>query len=207
MKPPTASSMHARRRPDAALELVADHPGAATDRAFVDRAAGRGRERRVQVLRTNVEAVDVVEQPVERLADHRQRPRGVVDRRSMPRTSASRTTPTLCVLVIAIGVVSIPNSRTHSRPGQLAVAVQPVSSPRTPARARAVAARADDGDAGPHRSFADDERPVAADQRRVADGHARDVGDGVERARRAQPDPDPQVSCSHRPTVTNLRPR
>ena len=31
-------------------------------------------------------------------------------------TSASRTTPTLCVLVIAIGVVSIPDSRTHSRP-------------------------------------------------------------------------------------------
>jgi hypothetical protein len=31
-------------------------------------------------------------------------------------TSASRTTPTLCVLVMAIGVVSIPDSRTHSRP-------------------------------------------------------------------------------------------
>ena len=31
-------------------------------------------------------------------------------------TRASRTTPTLCVLVIATGVVSVPDSRTHSRP-------------------------------------------------------------------------------------------
>jgi hypothetical protein len=31
-------------------------------------------------------------------------------------TSASRTTPTLCVFVIATGLVSIPDSRTHSRP-------------------------------------------------------------------------------------------
>ena len=31
-------------------------------------------------------------------------------------TSASRTTPTLCVLVSAIGVVSRPDSRTHSSP-------------------------------------------------------------------------------------------
>ena len=31
-------------------------------------------------------------------------------------TSASRTTPTLCVFVIATGVVSWPDSRTHSSP-------------------------------------------------------------------------------------------
>ena len=94
---------------------MADHPGAATDRAFVDRAAGGGGECRVQVFRSNVESVHVVEQPVERLADDRKRPGCVVtvDRR---RDEASRTTPTLCVLVIAIGVVSIPDSRTHSRP-------------------------------------------------------------------------------------------
>ena len=37
-------------------------------------------------------------------------------RRTKSATSASRTTPTLCVLVIAIGVVSIPDSRIHSSP-------------------------------------------------------------------------------------------
>ena len=31
-------------------------------------------------------------------------------------TRASRTTPTLCVLVMATGPVSVPDSRTHSRP-------------------------------------------------------------------------------------------
>ena len=37
-------------------------------------------------------------------------------RRTKSATSASRTTPTLCVLVIAIGVVSMPDSRIHSSP-------------------------------------------------------------------------------------------
>ena len=37
-------------------------------------------------------------------------------RRTKSATRASRTTPTLCVLVIAIGVVSIPDSRIHSSP-------------------------------------------------------------------------------------------
>ena len=64
----------ARGGADPALEAVADHPGAAADRALLDRPAARLRERLVDVLRTHVEAVDVVEQAVPGLADHRQRP-------------------------------------------------------------------------------------------------------------------------------------
>ena len=107
-----------RRRPDPALELVADHPRPATDVALGDGSAGRRGQRRAQVLAAHVEAVDVVEQPVVRLADDRQRP--VLARASArsteTATSSSRTTPTLCVLVIATGVVSMPDSRTHSSP-------------------------------------------------------------------------------------------
>ena len=122
-------------------------------------------------------------------------------------TSASRTTPTLWVLVIATGVVSSPDSRTHSRPVSSPLPLSRWQPAKTGSRQSAAAARADDGHAGPDRALADDERPVAADERRVADGHAGDVGDGVERAGRPQPDPDPEVSCSHRRTVAGRRVR
>ena len=65
----TVGRHHPRRRPDPALELVADHPRPATDVALRDRSAGRGVERRAEVLGAHVEAVDVVEQAVVRLAD------------------------------------------------------------------------------------------------------------------------------------------
>jgi hypothetical protein len=50
---------------------VADHPGAATDRPLLDRATVRIGEGRVQMGARDVEAVDVVQEAVERLADHR----------------------------------------------------------------------------------------------------------------------------------------
>jgi hypothetical protein len=50
----------ARCGADAALELVADHAGAATHVALRDRAAGRVVERLGDVLGPDVEAVDVV---------------------------------------------------------------------------------------------------------------------------------------------------
>ena len=57
------------RCPDATLELVADHPGPATDAAFRHRAAAGGLEGAPKVLGANVEAVDVVQQAVVGLAD------------------------------------------------------------------------------------------------------------------------------------------
>src|SRR3989442_1088811 len=64
----------ARGGPAAALEAVADHAGAAADVAFGDAARSRGVERREDVLRLHVEAVDVVEKAVPRFGDDRQRP-------------------------------------------------------------------------------------------------------------------------------------
>src|SRR4051812_25385107 len=53
---------------------MADHPGPAADRAFIDRA-GTGRcEGRVDVIGRHVEAIDVVQETVPRLADDGQRP-------------------------------------------------------------------------------------------------------------------------------------
>ena len=55
----------------------------------------------------------------------------------------------------------------------------------------------DDGDAGPDRPCARRPGPVARDERRVADAHAGDVGDGVVRAGPPTPDDDAEVSCTH----------
>jgi hypothetical protein len=66
---------HARRRPDPALEAVADHPGAAADVPFRHRPVRRGIDRSEDVLRQHVEAVDVVEETVPRLRDDGQAPR------------------------------------------------------------------------------------------------------------------------------------
>ncbi len=69
---------HPRRRADAALEAVADHPGAASDVALVHRTV-RGRvERRSRVLGADVEPVHVVEDAVPRLGDYRQAPGAAV---------------------------------------------------------------------------------------------------------------------------------
>ena len=107
----------ARRRADPALEAVADHPGAAADAALRHRPGRRRASACVDVLGPDVLAVDVVEEAVLRLADHRQRPARLRVARARPAaTIASRTTPTVCVFVSPIGVVSMPDSRTHSRP-------------------------------------------------------------------------------------------
>ena len=50
---------------------------------------------------------------------------------------------------------------------------------------------------GADRALADDERPVAPDQRRVADADAGDVGDRVRRPGPATSDRDAEVSCAH----------
>jgi hypothetical protein len=65
----TIGRHHPRRGTDPALELVADHSGAAADVALLDRTAGRAVEGRVEMLGAHMEPVDVVEQAVVRLAD------------------------------------------------------------------------------------------------------------------------------------------
>src|SRR5204863_9123665 len=64
----------ARRGAGAALEVVAGHAGAAADVAFGDRATGCAFDRVVDVLRGDVEAVDVVEFAIPGFRHHRQRP-------------------------------------------------------------------------------------------------------------------------------------
>ena len=46
-------------------------------------------------------------------------------------------------------------------------------------------ARKNRGDAGAHRTFSDLQLPFPKDERRVADGYSRNIGDGVERSRGA----------------------
>ena len=145
----------------------------ATGPAAADVVRGR------HVLGPDVRALDVVQHAVVSLADHRHRPvQGAPAVLALPSAlsmaaSASRTTPTLWVLVMATGVVSKPDS---------AIQAMPVSSPLplsvwTPRRAGALADVAgnwpDHGDAGTHRSAARVQRSGAADQRRVADQRRR----------------------------------
>jgi hypothetical protein len=89
--------------------------------------------------------------------------------------TASRTTPTLCVLVSRIV--------EPGGAGHFPVAVEIVPGGEN-AAGELLAARQDRGDAGSHRALADDEFALAADKRDLANLDAGDVRDGVERARR-----------------------
>ncbi len=96
-------------------------------------------------------------------------------------TSASRTTPTECVFVSPIGVVSRPESRTHS---------SPVSSPLplircAPAKSGSTGGT-HDGDTGPN--------VLALDQRRVPDPNPGHVRDRVLRPGGEPADLDPEVA-------------
>ena len=107
-----------RRRPDAALELVADHARPAADVALGDRPAGappRGRRSTcsaatwkplMSLSRPSYVSPTTGRRPVGRRAG-----RGATG----AATSASRTTPTLWVLVIAMGVVEQARSRGPTR--------------------------------------------------------------------------------------------
>ena len=108
--------------------------------------------------------------------------------------SASRTTPTECVFVRPMTVVRRPASRIHS---------SPVSSPFPFRRWQPAKAGSAHGSSAPGTMTVtpvrtgprpDLQRAVALDQRRVADAHAGDVGDGVRLARRKAADDDPEVA-------------
>ena len=73
--PAGAGVQFARRGSRAALESVADHPGAAADVSLGDASARRALDRRDDMFRLHVKSVDVVQRAVPRLGDDRQRPR------------------------------------------------------------------------------------------------------------------------------------
>ena len=100
------------------LNSLADHSGATADAALVHRPGVRAVERGEDVSGFDVEAVDVVEPAIPGLGDHRERPRILDDLRrlmldSRQAMTASRTMPTLWVLVIMTGPSRsrIPRSR------------------------------------------------------------------------------------------------
>ena len=86
--------------------------------------------------------------------------------------SASWTTPTEWVFVIAIGARQEARLADPLQAGQLAVAVEAVAAGEDRLEERVAVVGDDHRDAGADRSLADDPRPVAADQRGVADAHA-----------------------------------
>ena len=165
---------------------MADHAGAAADVAFGDRARLRAVERGVDVLRAHVKAVDVVELAVPGLGHHRQRPPVAARVRGLPaRTrhaiAASRTTPTLCVLVSSTGPSSEPDSSSHAVPVISPLPFSANQPPNTGMSRRRAAARQDRRHAGAHLASVGE----VFDERDLADGDAGDVGDRVQRAGRA----------------------
>ena len=110
--------------------------------------------------------------------------------------SASRTTPTLCVLVSAIGVVSRPDSRTHSSPVSSPLPLSVWQPANSCSRADVGLARDDHRHAGPH--------VLALDQRDRADAHAGDVRDRVERPGVRVAEPDAELAGAHRRTLAQM---
>ena len=173
-----------RRRSGTALELVADHSGAAADVALGDCAAARAVERSEDVFVGHGETVDVVEHAVPRLGDHRQSPRlrlqSAVLQRPLERGVAHRAD------AVSIRDEDRPFKKAAfldpRRAGHLPVAIQ-----REPSRhdwiARRFSTRQDRRDARAHGSLADLQRPLTLDERREADFDAGHVGDRVQRPR------------------------
>jgi hypothetical protein len=110
----------ARSSADAAFEFVAHHAGAAAHVAFRDGSAAGVLQGLRHMGGRDVEAVDVVEVPVPGFGDDRQGPpvtAGVgAAALTRPAITASRTTPTLCVLVSITGPSSWPDSSIQAVP-------------------------------------------------------------------------------------------
>ena len=166
-----------RRGPDAALEVVADHAGAAPDGPFSDRASGRGGVRRPRVGGGDVEAVDVVEGAVPGLGHDRERP-GLDAVGQLLDLEGDE-----CVAdhAHAVGVgdrhggVQQADLLEPGQAGHLAVAVEPVVGRIDGIAPHVAVVRHHDRDAGAH--------VVALDHGAVADPDAGHVGDRVVLAR------------------------
>ncbi len=177
---PVVDVNHARTGPRAALEFVADHAGPSADIALRNRSAARAVESGEDVLRPNMEAVDVVELAVPRLGNDRQRP-PISGRIGFPLSDA----PLNCSVAhdadaVRVGDQHGPFEKSGFidpvRPCHFAVAIEAEHAGEyglIPAR---FAARENGGDPGAN--------GVALDQRRIADCDAGHIGDRVERAGR-----------------------
>ena len=194
-----------RRRAGAALEVVADHAGAAADVALGHRPALGGGQRREHVLGAHVLAADVVQAAVPGLGHERE---AVV---AALLVLAQR----LAHLDLALDE-GVAHDAEAVRVGQgdrrreqtaLAYVLEAREVARSVERVRAreqrldgdlAVVRDDDGDARADRALAASQRPgVALDQGGDADPHAGDVGDRVQRPRLTQPDLYAQLARSH----------
>ena len=95
-------------------------------------------------------------------------------------------TPTLRVLVSTTGVSIVPSSSTCVEPASLPKALPTNTAPGTLSWNRLPAMREHRGDAGAH--------AAAFHERHVADAHASDVGDRVQRTRREHTRLDAQIT-------------
>ena len=179
----------ARGGADAALEAVADHARPAAHRSFGNRAAFGRVERGEHVLVLHVEAVDVVQIAVVGLGHHRQRPpvAGRVGRARADPPADDRVAHHAHAVRVGDHDRALEKSRLLDPRGarHLAVAVLREPAGKRRLRHRVSAARQHGGDARADGSFANDERALTLDDRRVTDGDAGHVGDGIERAGRA----------------------
>ena len=166
---------------DPAFELIADHARPATDVPLGYRTSARAVERGKGVLLRNVKPVDVVECAIVRLGHDGERP---VERN------------TLADQPLDDGVAYDADAmrvRDHHRSREKPRLFEPrgarhfaVAIEREPAAEHGVAvggaAREEGGDARADRALTHDELSLPLDDGAMPHGHARDVGDGVERA-------------------------
>lgn len=185
---------HPGRGADAALEAVADHPGAAAHRPFRHRPGSGARIGRAHVRGGDVPAVDVVEQPVPGLGDHRQRPGALpapadlhLDQRVAHDAHGERVRQ-------ADRRVQHPEVMQVRQAGHLAVAVEPVEPGVDRLVVGVARVRPDHGHPGARGPFGD---------RGMPDQHPGHIGDRIVRPRRARADGDAVLTRPQRPSRRN----
>src|SRR6267378_433255 len=178
-----------RRRTDAAFEFVADHSGATADVAFFDSAAACGIDRVEGVFRFDVEAVDIVEPAIPSFGDDGERP------------------PVARGIGLAVGDAPLNDGIAHDADavrvgdhhgtfqktglfhprgaGHFAIAVERPPTGENGIVHRVFSARKYGGYSRSNRSITHLKFSFTRHERGVPDGHAGNVGDGVERAGRA----------------------
>src|SRR6516162_3695659 len=167
---PSIGVQHARTRPDPALELVANHAGAAAHIALLHWTGMSRVESMPRVFRLHVKSVDVVEVSVPRLGDDRQRPPVAlhIRRSSLYLPGDDRVAHDSDAMSIRDHHWTIQKSRVvhPCRPGHFTIAVE--CEPGGKYRVVTVlSARMDRRDAGAHRSFSYLELALPGDQGRV----------------------------------------
>ena len=165
--------------------------------ALRDESARRAPDRRVDVLRSHVEPVDVVQPAIVGLAHDRQAPEGVVS--VVPRDLVGDERVADDADAVRIGDRDRggehPGLSDPFQPGELSVPVQAMAAREDDVLPDPLR-RQDHRHAGPDRTLASNQRTAALDQRRRADAHARGVGDRVQRTGRELPDGQPEIAIA-----------